>query len=864
MNIELQPALLALSGITALTATSLALLAHSEGRMMPRRHNGRLSKANQELSASANIPYTAHVDEYVVKTKAGDYVQAFRLTGASFESADDEEINTWHDRLNVLWRNLATDQIALWSHVVRRRARPPSFQQIAEGFAGELESHYQQRVAGETLMVNELYLAVVYRPQAGAVRGPATRMLARSKAINLEREGQEALDACGKLRAQLLAALDMYEPTSLGIYEKEGRHYSSLLEYFGLLTNGEHQRIPLPRAPIDQVLATSRVFFGAESVEYRTPTQTRVGAFIGIKEYPTPTQPGMYNLLLRADFPFVLTQSFTFLPKATAQGLLTRQYNRMRNAQDMAVSQAEQLREALDALTSNEFVMGDHHFSLHVLADPLGGAEASQGSDRLRQLLDHIAMARNLLADSGMVVAREDLALEAAYWAQLPGNFAFRPRKAPITSRNFAAMAPHHNFPRGRATGNHWGDALAMLITSARSPYYFSLHASDPLETDGGSRRDIGHTSIIGPTGSGKTVLIGFLLCMLRKANAAQVVFDKDRGLEILVRAERGKYLVLRNGIATAMNPLQLPPTPDNVEFLKVWLRSLVERSGAPMAVSEQRELTPALQGVLALPREARRLSRLLEFLDPTDPEGVYERLAPWCEKEGGDRAWVFDNPADQVADLVSDAPLIGIDVTDFLDNDVTRTPVTLYLFHIVRRLLDGRRMVVWMDEFSKLLSDPAFESFAKDGLKTWRKLEGVAVFATQSPSDVLLSPIARTLVEQTATKIFFPNADAVREDYIDGFGLSEQEYLLVKEGMLPGSRLLLIKQGHQSVVCELDLRGFDYELSVISGRISNVDIVSALIAKVGSDAARWLPLFRDRVTTQRAEGATDVQESTQ
>ena len=45
--------------------------------------------------------------------------------------------------------------------------------------------------------------------------------------------------------------------------------------------------------------------------------------------------------------------------------------------------------------------------------------------------------------------------------------------------------------------------------------------------------------------------------------------------------------------------------------------------------------------------------------------------------------------------------------------------------------VLDGRRLVVWMDEFSKLLSDPSFESFAKDGLKTWRKLEGVAAFAT-------------------------------------------------------------------------------------------------------------------------------------
>ena len=95
--------------------------------------------------------------------------------------------------------------------------------------------------------------------------------------------------------------------------------------------------------------------------------------------------------------------------------------------------------------------------------------------------------------------------------------------------------------------------------------------------------------------------------------------------------------------------------------------------------------------------------------------------------------------------------------------------------------------LVVWMDEFSKLLSDPSFEGFAKDGLKTWRKLEGVAAFATQSPSDVLASPIARTLIEQTPTKIFFPNDKATEEEYVRGFGLSIQEYLLLKEGLEPG-----------------------------------------------------------------------------
>jgi type II secretory pathway predicted ATPase ExeA len=69
-------------------------------------------------------------------------------------------------------------------------------------------------------------------------------------------------------------------------------------------------------------------------------------------------------------------------------------------------------------------------------------------------------------------------------------------------------------------------------MTSSRSPYYFSLHASDPKDPDGGTRKDTGHTFICGPTGSGKTVLVGFLLAMLARGGVTQVVFDKDRGLE--------------------------------------------------------------------------------------------------------------------------------------------------------------------------------------------------------------------------------------------------------------------------------------------------------------------------------------------
>src|SRR5690349_4552350 len=75
----------------------------------------------REASAAAMIPLVAHVDEYVARTRAGDYVQTLRLAGASFESADDEDINSWHERLNVLLRNIASINLAIWVHVVRRR-----------------------------------------------------------------------------------------------------------------------------------------------------------------------------------------------------------------------------------------------------------------------------------------------------------------------------------------------------------------------------------------------------------------------------------------------------------------------------------------------------------------------------------------------------------------------------------------------------------------------------------------------------------------------------------------------------------------------------------------------------------------------
>src|SRR6202000_674434 len=83
----------------------------------------RSSLVHREQLTSQQLPYTAQVSDHVVRTKWGDYIQVFRLAGASFESTDDDTLNNWHERLAVTWRNIASPNVALWTHILPAREK---------------------------------------------------------------------------------------------------------------------------------------------------------------------------------------------------------------------------------------------------------------------------------------------------------------------------------------------------------------------------------------------------------------------------------------------------------------------------------------------------------------------------------------------------------------------------------------------------------------------------------------------------------------------------------------------------------------------------------------------------------------------
>lgn len=795
-----------------------------------------------ETPAADFIPYTSHVTPHVVRLESGDYVQVVRVQGAAHESANVSDINVWHEQLNNYLRNIASPNVAVWTHIVRREYNEFPGGEFAPGFCADLNERYRTAMAGERLLVNELYISLVYRPQPVKAARMLDKLFSRGEEDQAAQMGDD-LERMTELAQTTLAALDRYEPELLGCYEYKGHAFSAALEFLAYLVNCEWRRVPLLRAPISSALATSRPFFGKGGLmSIKGPTRTQYAAALTFQQYPAVTCPGILNDLLSMPCELVVSQSFTFISKASAMAAMKMQQSRMINAGDVARSQIADIDDAMDDLASNLFVLGTHSLSVFVRA-------ADQ-----KALNEVVSDAGSALSEAGVMWAREDMGIAGAFWAQLPGNFEYRVRVGDITSRNFSGLSCLHNYPIGRIRGNQWGDAVTMFKTTSGAPFYFSFHKGEAgsmakaVARLDPNHKDLANTIVIGKSGTGKTVLEMMLLAQAQKFHRpdlgknkrlSSVVFDKDLGASVAVRAMGGRYYALKNGVPSGFNPFRLAPTPNNLTFLDGLVHQLVKRADMPLSPRQEKEISNAVRAVMAADPAYRRLSYVMQMLDHTVENGLAERLAKWCH--GGPLAWLFDNEEDTLT--LDGTPIVGFDVTEFLENDETRTPTIMYLFHRVESLLDGRRVPIFMDEFWKLLDDPAFEDLASNKLVTIRKQDGFLVMFTQSPQQVLQSPIAFAIVSQTATKIFLPNPEADRADYIDGFKLSEREFEIVRS-LGEKSRRFLVKQGDSSAVCELNLRGFDDELAVLSGNTATAALCESVIATHGTDPAVWLPEF--------------------
>ncbi|MBV1702914.1 MAG: VirB4 family type IV secretion system protein [Hyphomicrobiales bacterium] len=782
--------------------------------------------SRRERPLSVHIPYARHVSDQVIRTDDGVLLSTLKLDGFCFETADISDINVRLLARNDLVRTLGGSRYAITTHIIRREVTPQLNSDFESPLCAEIDGRYSALLAKRRMFVNDIYVTILRRGLQGSVGtfdAAMKKLLGRKTLEGASSDDREALNELEDVTVAIKASLGAYSARHLRVEMRDGIWCSEPLEFLIQIINGALPRpMPLPRMKLGEALAMKRVFFGRNALEIRgaSPSDTRYGAMLSVREYPGLTGPGMLDSMLSAPHEFILSQSFAIVDKVAAAASIdrvTRQVD-MSDAAGSVVS--ETLEDARNELLGSEVLYGQHNLSVLCL-----------GRD-LPEVQRCVTSVGATLSDRSVIWVREDLNLEPAFWSQLPGNFAYGARSAMISSKNFAGLSSLHNYPSGRASGNHWGPAISILETVSQTAYYFNYHV-----------RDLGNFTVVGPSGSGKTVFLGFMAAQSQriKPRPKLVLVDKDRGMEILVRALGGQYEVMRPGEPTGFNPLQLPDNPANREFLFSLISFMVRPShGGALVAVEEKVIRNAIASLMGVPIEGRTLSEFATLLRgrmKASDDDLFSRLGSWIRTD--QRGWLFNNPTDSF----SMTSIFGFDMTAVLDDPVIRTAALMYIFHRIEELLDGTPVMIFLDEGWRLLDDEVFAYFIKDKLKTIRKQNGIIGFGTQSAADIVRSKSAATLIEQTATNIFFPNPKADDTSYGEAFRLTKREVRWIRENV-PESRSFLIKHGTDSVVARLNLSGMNDLIKILSGRTETVAELDGLRARVGDDPKIWLPLF--------------------
>jgi len=365
-----------------------------------------------------------------------------------------------------------------------------------------------------------------------------------------------------------------------------------------------------------------------------------------------------------------------------------------------------------------------------------------------------------------------------AFLAAVPGNYAFNLRYLYLLNTNYADFSflftLHCGEPRNRQLREEY---LAVLETNHHTPYFLNLHY-----------RDVAHTMILGRTGAGKSFLLNFLITNLQKYAPYTFIFDLGGSFESLTRLFGGSYAqVGLESEGFKINPFSLPPTKENLDFLALFLKVLMQGSGAAdLDPTTERDVYHQIENLYAVDPALRTLSVLSNILG----HGMAERLAKWTR--GGQFGFLFDN----TNDTVSFSRFQCFDFQKMTQYPELLEPLLFYILHRANAVIADTEITpafkaFFIDEAWVFLKNPSIQRYVVEALKTWRKHNAAMVLSTQSLDELRRSDILDVIIESCATKIFLANPDMDRDLYRRQFHLNENEVELIA-GLIPKQQFLI------------------------------------------------------------------------
>jgi type IV secretion/conjugal transfer VirB4 family ATPase len=365
-----------------------------------------------------------------------------------------------------------------------------------------------------------------------------------------------------------------------------------------------------------------------------------------------------------------------------------------------------------------------------------------------------------------------------AFLAAVPGNHVFNLRSLYLLNINYADFSFLFTLHCGEPRNSHLRqEYLAVLETNHHTPYFLNLHY-----------RDVAHTMILGRTGAGKSFLLNFLITNLQKYDPHTFIFDLGGSFESLTQLFGGSYV--RVGLESQgfkINPFSLPPTKENLDFLALFLKVLIQGQRAgDLDPATERDLFHQVENLYAVDPALRTLGVLANTLG----HDISSRLAKWTR--GGQFGFLFDN----AEDTISFSRFQCFDFQRMSQYPELLEPLLFYILHRANAVIADRQIssvfkAFFIDEAWVFLKNPSIQRYVVEALKTWRKHNAAMVLSTQSLDELKRSDILDVIIESCATKIFLANPDMDRDLYRRQFHLNETEVELVA-GLIPKQQFLI------------------------------------------------------------------------
>lgn len=533
---------------------------------------------------------------------------------------------------------------------------------------------------------------------------------------------------------------------------------------------------------------------------------------ISIQGFPNYTVPGFFDVLNRLNIPYRWITRFLMLSKLEALSKMERKYKNIfsqrlslfqrvyaeltgekeensRKLNEDALNKANEVRTQI-ALTAGDYVsQGFYTCTLIVDGDSV---------DEVEERVDIISKTIN---NMGFITIEESINSVEAFLGSIPGNITNNIRMPILNTITLSHLLPVSSVWGGDSWNKHLNvPPLIYTKTKGSTPFRFNIHIED-----------IGHSAIVGPTGYGKSVLLGLIASSFMKYKDSRVYFfDKDASSRVLTYAVGGEFHDLGND-ELSFQPLANIEIVEEKEWAYGWILEILEQENIKVSPTQKEKIWKALDNLAKTPIELRTISN---FYTSVNDREIKEALIPY--KIGGALGKYFDSDKD----TLNFSRWQVFEMNQVINNKKGITPLLSYIFRRIENSLDGNPCIIILDECWMFFDNPIFAAKIREWLKVLRKKNCSVIFATQELGDILNSKLFTTVLDACQTKVFLPNPNAFADNYIpiyQKFGLNKTEIEIISKATkkkeyyyksTKGSRLfeLDLKEKTLSLIASSDL----------------------------------------------------------